>query len=224
VVAAGLAAGARHLASRRKAAAALLATGSFQVLFGILLLMSILLYRNYFYPASGGNVALRHFLFLVVATGLGRASAALVTPAATRRVSKAAWITGLLAAGGIITGLLGAGFGQLGFVVIGFALGVAAQGVTICTTTIIQEEVDDAFLGRVFSVNDMVYNTAFVLGAAVSAVFMPLTGKSYAMLAVVAAGYLVAAGAYGLLSRQSPSAGSSAAPPSPSPSAQRSSS
>ena len=211
LVAAGLAAGARHLASRRKASAALAATGSFQFLFGILLLMAILLYRNYFYRASGGNVALRHFLFLVVATGIGRGTAALITPGATRRVSKAAWITGLLGVGGLVTGVLGAGFSQAGFVVIGFALGVVGQGVTIGTTTIIQQDIDDAFLGRVFSVNDMVFNTTYVLGAAVSAVFMPDNGKSYAMLALVAAGYLIAAAGYGLLSRQSADDGGAAA-------------
>ena len=37
------------------AAAALVATGSHRFLYGILLLMSILLYRNYFYPGSDGN-------------------------------------------------------------------------------------------------------------------------------------------------------------------------
>ena len=44
---------------------------------------------------------------------------------------------------------------------------MVAQGVAICTTTILQQEVDDDFRGRVFSVNDMLYNVTFVLGAAV---------------------------------------------------------
>ncbi len=231
-VAAGLAAGARHLASRRRAAAALAATGGFQFLFGILLLMAILLYRNYFYRTSSGNVALRHFLLLVIATGIGRGVAALITPGATRRMSKAAWITGLLAAGGLLTGLLGVTFSQIGFVVIGFALGVVGQGVTIGTTTIIQTEVDDEFLGRVFSVNDMVFNTTYVLGAAISAVFMPVDGKSYAMLALVAAGYLAVACGYALLSRQPAAGGGDGGadpgdavdPPSPSAAAHRESS
>jgi MFS family permease len=223
VVAVGLVAGARHLASRRRAGAALVATGCHRFLYGILLLMSVLLYRNYFYRAGGGNSALGHYTLLVITSAVGYGSAALVTPPVTHRISKAAWVTALLAAGGIVTGLLGAGFRQVEFLVVGFALGLVAQGISICTTTIIQEEVDDGFLGRVFSVNDMVYNTAFVLGAVVSALFMPATGRSYPLLALVAAGYLVAAGGYRLLSRQPP-AGVPPVPPTPSASAQRSSS
>jgi MFS family permease len=204
-VAGGLVAGARHLAARRRVAGALAATASHRFLYGILLLMSVLLYRNFFYPGSGGgNTALGHYLLVVVASAIGYGAAALVTPVMTRRLTKVAWITALLAVGGIATGALGAGFRQPGFLIIGFTLGVVAQGVAICTTTIIQQEVDDDFRGRVFSLNDMLYNAAFVLGAALSALFMPVTGRSYPMLVIVAAGYLVAAAGYWLLSRQSP--------------------
>jgi MFS family permease len=207
-VAGGLVAGARHLAARRRVAGALAATASHRFLYGILLLMSVLLYRNFFYPGSGGgNTALGHYLLVVVASAIGYGAAALVTPVMTRRLTKVAWITALLAVGGIATGALGAGFRQPGFLLIGFTLGVVAQGVAICTTTIIQQEVEDDFRGRVFSLNDMLYNAAFVLGAALSALFMPVTGRSYPMLVIVAAGYLVAAGGYWLLSRQSPASG-----------------
>jgi MFS family permease len=205
-VAGGLVAGARHLAARRRVAGALAATASHRFLYGILLLMSVLLYRNFFYPGSG-NTALGHYLLVVVASAIGYGAAALVTPVMTRRLTKVAWITALLAVGGIATGALGAGFRQPGFLLIGFTLGVVAQGVAICTTTIIQQEVEDDFRGRVFSLNDMLYNAAFVLGAALSALFMPVTGRSYPMLVIVAAGYLVAAGGYWLLSRQSPASG-----------------
>jgi hypothetical protein len=214
-VAAGLAAGARHVAARRRAAAALLATGAHRFGYGILLLMSVLLYRNYFYAHNGANVALKHYLILGISSAIGYGLAALVTPGATRRMSAAAWVTVLLAGGGAVTGLLGAGFRQLQFVVLGFMLGLVAQGLTIATTTIIQREVDDGFLGRMFSINDTVYNAAFVLGAVVSALFMPVTGRSYAMLAVAAVGYLAAAGGYWLVSGQPP-AGDSPVPPTPS--------
>ncbi|MEP7023874.1 MAG: MFS transporter, partial [Actinomycetota bacterium] len=219
----GLAAGVRHVARRRQAAGALAATGSHRFLYGILLLMSILLYRNYFYPSGNGNTALSHFSLLVITSAVGYGLAALVTPAATRRLAKSAWIALLLAGGGVATGLLGVTFQQVPFLIIGFALGLAAQGVAICTATILQQQVDDEFRGRVFSINDMLYNAAFVLGAAVCAPFMPADGKSYAMLAVVSAGYVLAAGGYLLISRQSREPGS-AGPGRPASPAQRSSS
>ena len=60
-------------------------------------LMSVLLYRNYFYRSSV-SVAEGHFGLLAVLAGIGYACAALVTPPVTRRLSKPAWITLLLAA------------------------------------------------------------------------------------------------------------------------------
>jgi MFS family permease len=223
-VAAGLAAGARYVWHRRPVAAALVATGCHRLLYGILLLMSILLYRNYFYPASSANLSLQHFTLLVAASAVGYGAGALITPAATRRLAKAVWITCMLAGAGLLTGALGVTFRQIPFLIIGFVLGVAAQSVAICTTTILQQEVADDFRGRAFSINDMLFNVTFVLGAAVSALFMPLTGKSYPMLAVVAIGYLVAAAAYRIVSRQALSRQAPGAGPSPSPSAQASSS
>ena len=204
----GLAAGARHVFRRRRAGAVLAATAASRFLYGILLLMSVLLYRNYFYRESGSNSALGHYLLIVIASAIGYGAAAVLTPVATRRLSKAAWITILLAAGGIGTGILGTGFRQPGFLVIAFLLGVAAQGVAICATTTLQQEVEDDFRGRVFSLYDMLFNGAFVAGAAGSALFMPDSGHSYTMLLVVAVGYVVAAGGFWLIYRQPAGAGS----------------
>jgi MFS family permease len=204
IVLQGLAAGLRHVGRRRPAAAALFATACHRLLYGILALMSILLYRNYFYRHVSANASLKHYALVLISSAIGYGLAAVLTPPATSRITKTAWITLLLAAGGILTGLLGASFTQVGFIIVGFVLGVVAQGVAISTTTIIQETVDDEFRGRVFSINDMLYNTTFVAGAAICAGVLPITGKSYAMLAVVAVGYLAGAVGYRLLSGQPP--------------------
>jgi MFS family permease len=201
-VAAGLISGLRHVWHKRPARAALAATGAHRFLYGILLLMSILLYRNYFYHGNSGNTALAHYLPVVISSAIGYGVAAWLTPVATHRMTNAAWISSMLAVGGIVTGTLGLTFGQPEFIAIGFALGVVSQGIAISTTTILQLATDDEFLGRVFSVNDMLYNVAFVLGAAISAAFMPGSGKSVAMLLVVGGGYLAAAVGYGLMTGQ----------------------
>ena len=224
-VAAGLAAGARYVWHRRGAAAALGATGANRLLYGILFLMSILLYRNYFYRVAGANAALGSYSLLVGASAVGYASAALVTPGATRRLGKPAWIAVLLAAAAVVTGPLGATFSPVPFLIIGFGVNLASQGVAISATTIIQEDVEDAYRGRVFSFYDMMFNVTFVAGAGISAAFMPVTGKSYPMLIIVAGGYLLAATGYRVLSRQpSGGLGGAAGPPSSSAAAQASSS
>ncbi|HEU5418074.1 MAG TPA: MFS transporter [Streptosporangiaceae bacterium] len=203
-VARGLAAGARHVARRRRAAAALTATASHRFLYGILLLMSVLLYRNFFYHDVGSNNALGHFILVVVASAIGYGTAAVITPVITQRVAKASYIAAMLILGGLATAALGTGFRQPGFLAIGFVLGLAAQGIAICATTILQQQSQDAFRGRVFSLYDMLFNASFVAGAALSAAFMPMTGRSYPLLLVVAIGYLAAAWAYRLISGQFP--------------------
>ena len=221
LVASGLAEGARYVARRRGAAAALGATGGFSLLFGPLFLMTILLYRNYFYTSSAG-VAEGHLGALVIASGVGYACAALITPPATRRLSKQAWLSLLLAASAVVTAALGETFVQVAYLAIGFCLYLTRQGVAICATTILQEEVDDAFRGRVFAFYDMMFNVTYVIGAAISAAFMPADGRSPAIVGVVAAGYAAAAAAYWLTARRSqPAPGSDGGTSIPASAAQR---
>ena len=207
-VAAGLADGARYVFRRRGPAAALGATGAFSFLFGPLFLMSILLYRNYFYRSSAGT-AEGHIGALVVVSGIGYACAALVTPAVTRRLSKPAWITLLLAASAVVTAGLGETFIQVAYLAVGFCLYLARQGVAISATTILQEEVDDAYRGRVFAFYDMTFNVAFVAGAALSSAFMPANGRSPVIVGLVALGFAIAAAAYWMFVRRGQSSSSS---------------
>jgi len=202
IVVRGLASGAQHVWQRRPVAAALGATSGQRTMYGILFLTSILLYRNYFYRVSGANSALNHFIVVVVAAAFGYGAAAVVTPVATRWLSKAALITVLLALGGVITGVLGPTFQQVPFLALSLLLGLVAQGVAICSVTIIQQRVDDDYRGRVFALYDMLFNVPFVLGALVAAQIIPDTGKSYLLITVAAAGYLLAAVVYGAVSRQ----------------------
>ena len=223
-VAAGLADGARYVLNRRGAAAALGVTGGFSFLFGPLFLMSILLYRDYFYRSSVG-AAEGHVGGLVIASGIGYACAALITPPVTRRLSKPAWITLLLIASAVVTITLGETFVQVAYLAIGFCLYLTRQGVAICATTILQEQVGDAYRGRVFAFYDMMFNVTYVIGAALSAAFMPANGHAPVIIGLVAAGYVVAAAGYWLAGGrgQSPS-GSGSGGAIPSAAAQRSSS
>jgi MFS family permease len=228
VVITGLARGARHVWQRRRAAAALGATSGQRAMYGGLLLASILLYRNYFYRQSGANSSLAHFTLVVAAAAVGYGAAALLTPVVTRRLAKAAWITLMLTMGGVVTGLLGPTFNQYSFLVISLTLGLAAQGVAICAITILQQQTDDSFRGRVFALYDMLFNVPFVAGAVVAAQVIPDSGKSLAVIAGVAAGYLLAALGFAAVSRQDlrsePPAPPSPGTVSPSPAAHPSSS
>ncbi len=192
------------------------ATGGFSFLFGPLFLMSILLYRDYFYRSSVGT-AESHLGGLVIASGIGYACAAVITPPVTRRLSKPAWITVLLLVSAVVTVALGETFNQLAYLAIGFGLYLSRQGVAICAVTILQEEVADEYRGRVFAFYDMMFNVTYVAGAALSAAFMPSDGHSPAIVALVAAGFAILAGAYWLARPRGQSSPGSSSPGSSSP-------
>jgi MFS family permease len=201
-VAAGLREGARYIGGRPGPRAALGATGAFAFLFGPLFLTTVLLYRNYFYPADV-TTAESHVSTLAVVAAVGYACAALTTPPATRRVSKQTWITAMLLLAAVAAAVLGETFRQVAYLGVGFFLYLARQGLSIASVTILQESVDDAFRGRVFAFYDMLYNAPYALGAALFSVFMASDGRTPAVVAVIAAGFVAAAAGYWLSSGRS---------------------
>ena len=70
--------------------------------------------------------------------------------------------------------------------------------------TLVQTHIHDAFRGRVFALYDVIFNVAFVAAAAFGAVVLPVTGKSYAVLATIAVGYVVVAAWYARVTRPHP--------------------
>jgi hypothetical protein len=196
-VALGMVAGARHLRAHRSAAAALLAISLHRLCYGLLSLMTLLLYRNTFDSTGslfpGGLVGLGEVL---AAGATGTLLAAVVTPRVVRRIGKPRWITLLLAGGGLAQLALGLPFIPPTIVLAGFLLGFVAQAVKICVDTTLQESVADEFRGRVFSVYDTLFNVTFVVALVVAALVLPPSGVSYGMLLVVAVGYLLAAAGY----------------------------
>jgi Major Facilitator Superfamily len=202
-VAAGLAAGVRFVARRRGPAAALSAIGGNRFCYGILFLMSILLYRNFFYHGAKASTAEAHYGYLAAAGAVGYFLAALLTPPVTRRLAKPAVIALALAASAVLIGVLGQTFDQVAYLFMAFCLGLAGQATAICATTILQEELPDDYRGRAFSYYDMMFNITFAAGTLICLPFMPANGRSVGLMAFVAIGYALTAGGYWLFVRQS---------------------
>ena len=80
-----------------------------------------------------------------------------------------------------------------------FFLGIVAQGIKIVVDTLVQQNVDDAFRGRVFSFYDVLFNVTFVAAATFAALTLPQSGKSIAVTCIVSAGYGATAFWYALL-------------------------
>jgi MFS family permease len=217
----GLVAGLSHLRERRRAAYALGAVGVHRALYGTLLVQALLLYRNYFYSGGNGNKALGSATLLVVTSAVGFGLAAAVTPEGVKRLTKDQWIALWLLIGGVVTILLGPTFDKYTYLVVGFALGLSAQCVKICVDTTVQQTVDDAYMGRVFSLYDMLYNVAFVVGPALAIPFLPQSGKSYPVVLVIGAGYVAASAAYAALTVRNSKREAQSPPARPTQAAQR---
>ena len=116
-----------------------------------------------------------------------------------------------MAAAAVVTAVGGETFNQYVYLAIGFLMYLTRQAVAISVTTILQEEVEDTYRGRVFAFYDMMFNATYVAGAALFAALMPANGKSPVIVAVIAIGFLVAATAYWLSVRGSTGSPSAAA-------------
>lgn len=199
----GMVAGARHVRALPPAAAALLAIGLHRFAYGVLTLMTLLLYRNTFSPGHGpfpgGIVGLGE---VVAAGAIGTLLAAWVTPAVVRRIGTPRWITLLLVGAGASQVGLGLPFRAPAIVAAALVLGFVAQAVKICVDTTLQEWVEDDFRGRVFSVYDTLFNVTFVAALLVGALLLPASGRSYALLAAVGVGYVLAAIGYARVTRR----------------------
>ncbi|MET7462055.1 MFS transporter [Nonomuraea sp. NPDC005501] len=199
-VVAGLVDGARHLARHRRAAATMGAMAAHRFLYGMATALGIILYRYYFTDGDP-DAALRGISLVVATSGVGYFLAVIITPWATERYTMERWVPMALAAAGVLTAPVIMPFQEWGLPVAGFVLGIAGQSVKICADTAVQRDVEDAYLGRAFSIYDMLFNGMYVLAAALSAAILPADGKSYLTAAIISAGYPVAALAYRLIVR-----------------------
>lgn len=206
-VARGVLQGARHVHSRGPAARGLAAISAHRFFYGLSFVATLLLYTEQ--GAIGrGFTGLGQVITVSVLGGL---LAAVVTPAATRRLGTQRWIVLVFAAAAVVELAFGLPYTHEAFLVAAFFLGFAAQASKICVDTLLQESVDDDFRGRVFSFYDTMFNLSFVSAAAASAVLLPPDGKSYLVIVLVAVGYALTALVYGVMTaRRAP-----AEPPEP---------
>ncbi|MFN2537616.1 MAG: MFS transporter [Mycobacteriales bacterium] len=197
-VARGLVDGAAHLRQRAPAARALLMISAQRFLTGIMFVGTLLLYTEHGYLHRGftglGEV--------LTATVVGGVLAAVITPRVTRALGTQRWIAIVVVAAAVVTASLGPLYTHPALVAAGLLLGTCSQAAKISVDTLLQESVDDAFRGRVFSVYDTLVNVSFAAAGGVAAVVLPDDGRSLAVLLALAAGYAVTGGCYGLVVRR----------------------
>ena len=184
-VARGVVQGAQHVRERGPAARGLAAISAHRFFYGLSFVATLLLYTD----QGAIGLGFAGLGAVVVVSVVGGLLAALVTPAASRRLGTQYWIVVVFAAAAVVEVVFGWPYTHAAFLVAAFFLGFAAQASKICVDTLLQESVEDDFRGRVFSFYDTLFNVSFVSAAAAAAVLVPADGKSYAVLLLIATGY-----------------------------------
>jgi MFS family permease len=200
-IARGLAAGARHLHTRRPAFLALCAIGAHRLCYGLFAVCTVLLYRNYYSADGVFRVGLGGLAQFVIAAAIGGGFAALVTPPVTRRIGFVSWTGIVLVASGVFEVALVLPYRLPLQLLAGLVLGFTAQAIKICVDTTVQSTVSDEFRGRVFALYDTLFNLALVIASVVTALVLPDNGRSPVSVVVLGVIYLVTAAGYLRLTR-----------------------
>jgi MFS family permease len=193
----GLADGLRQLAAHPVAGRAVVVVIVQRIAFGALTVLGLLLIRNTFNSSSDPDAALGQFALVTGAAALGALLGAIVTPGRVRRMGYVPWTVIAVGQGapliaiGVLAGMyLPALWPLLGAAI---SLGFANQAAKVASDTLIQREIDDDYLGRVFSIFDVAVNVALVMGIVAVAFTSPESG--IAPFAALAVAVLIAANA-----------------------------
>ncbi|MGV8874446.1 MAG: MFS transporter [Rhodococcus sp. (in: high G+C Gram-positive bacteria)] len=167
-VAAGLKSGATAVWRSPGVTAAMVGIGAHRIVFGINTLIMVSVLREATASTLPGGLA--GFGIAVGATAVGMFLAAVITPFAVPRFGRTRTIAVALTVA--IVAQLGAvsGLTQISLLIGAFLLGIAGQTVKLSGDAAMQIEIDDEHRGRVFALQDTVFNVAFV-GALAGAAF-----------------------------------------------------
>jgi len=177
----GLLLGARSLRHQLPARNIMVTIIANRFAFGVLTAGALLLVRGSLHPVTDADAALTDFAIATGGAAVGAFVGAVMTPAMTRRIGIRRWAAIVLIQGGVIGfGLLTATALQPGLLTLvagATSIGLTGQSVKVCADTVLQREIPDDRLGRVFALFDMIVNVSLVIGITITAFASPISGQ-----------------------------------------------
>ncbi|MGZ8177744.1 MFS transporter [Williamsia sp. SKLECPSW1] len=171
-VAVGFAHGARAVVRAPTVLAALSAIGAHRLVFGLNTLMLLVLARHA--DSTGGLAGIG---VVATLTAVGLVAAAVVTPVSIARIGRRSTL--FLALGvGLCAEVSLISFDTVVICVAALVLGLIGQMAKLCGDAAMQLDTDDAVRGQVFSVQDAVFNVAYVAAVTVAALTVAPDGRS----------------------------------------------
>ncbi|MGA1145479.1 MAG: MFS transporter [Candidatus Nanopelagicales bacterium] len=201
----GLVQGARTLRQCVPARDIMVAIIANRFAFGVLTAGALLLVRGSLNTTEQADAALADFALATTGAAAGALIGAVLTPTMTRRIGIGPWVGIVMIQGGVV------GFGLLtltavtpGLILLvagAASIGFAGQSVKVCADTVLQREIPDDRLGRVFALFDMIVNVCLVAGITLTAFASPITGRFTWGYALCAALLVLTAAWYWMRSR-----------------------
>nr|WP_226434983.1 hypothetical protein [Rhodococcus yananensis] len=176
-VLAGLRTGAVAVWQAPGVTAAMVGIGTHRVVFGIDTLIMVLVLRGDPETESVSS-GLAGFGVAVAATAAGMLLAAIVAPILIPRLGRPRTVTVGLIVAAIVQAALVTSVQSGPLLAAAFLLGLAGQTIKLTGDAAMQIDVDDARRGRVFALQDAVFNTAFLAAIAAAATVIAPDGHS----------------------------------------------
>ncbi|GAA1030338.1 MULTISPECIES: MFS transporter [Amycolatopsis] len=200
-VARGLADGARHAWRAPSVMAGFVALFAHRAAYGISLLVSVLLMRNYFTDDGIFRAGLPGLGQLVACAGAGILVAGLVTARLIRSLGRVRTVLGSLLISAVTQAALGLPMLLPLAVVASFLIMGTGQVLRLSVDSSVQLDVADEARGRVFALYDTLFNITQVVAVSIAAAFVKDNGYSPELMVVATALYLLGGAGY-LLARR----------------------
>jgi MFS family permease len=182
-------------------AAGLVALLAHRLSFGIMSLLLLLLYRNFFASHGWLRAGLGGVCEVLTVGAAGLLLAGLLSPLLVARFGRRRTVRGALVVAALAILTLGLPMIIPTILIAAFVLATAGQVVKLSVDATVQADISDDARGRVFALNDTVFNTGYVVAIALAATAVPPNGRSHELLLIAAALYLLAAPLHALIDR-----------------------
>jgi MFS family permease len=170
--------GLRHLVRTPRALGPITSITLDQVGQGVVLVLSLVVFRHRFREGVGS------FSNLIGAGGLGVLVGILTVGGLERRFAKERIVAGAFLAGGAVLIAVSTHITGWSVLLASFGVGVTFAWKKIPVDTLVQESVPDGYRGRIFAVYDVVYNMSRVVAAFVAVPLIPSIGPAWSVALV----------------------------------------
>lgn len=157
-----------------------------------LTLIALLLERNTFHDPADNEAGLAGLSFTLSIAACGFVVGAVIAPYGVRSVGRHRWMRFTMVASTLGPLFIVFTRTPLTLSFAAFLTALFGQSLKVTNDALVQSKIDDIYRGRVFSVYDVVVNSAIVSGAVIAALMLPNTGDTFLVPLIVAILYVTA--------------------------------